>query len=48
MLCHYSGTIILDVNSSITYNGGSSILLNTNLGMSYAEMKKKTICHGLE
>jgi len=48
MLCHYGGTIILDVNSSITYNGGSSVLLNTNLGMSNAEMKKKTICHGLE
>jgi hypothetical protein len=48
MLCHYGGTIILDVNSSITYNGGSSVLLNTNLGMSNAKMKKKTICHGLE
>jgi hypothetical protein len=41
MLCHYGGTIILDVNSSITYNGGSSVLLNTNLGMSNAKMKKK-------
>lgn len=45
MLCHYGGNIILDVNSNITYNDGSSVLLNTNLGLSYAEMKEKTICH---
>ena len=46
MLCHYGGTIIPDVNSTITYNGRSSLLLYGNLGMSCVEMKK-TIWHGL-
>jgi hypothetical protein len=45
MLFHYSDIIIYDVNSNITYNGGSNLLLNCNLGMSYAEIKE-TICHG--
>jgi hypothetical protein len=39
MLCHYSGNIVPEVNSCITYNGGSSLLLIGNLGMSYVEMK---------
>jgi hypothetical protein len=30
--------IILDVNCNITYNDESNLLLNSNLGMSYAEM----------
>jgi hypothetical protein len=46
MLCYYDDTIVPDVNNSITYNGSSNLLLNGNLGISYAEMKK-TICHGL-
>jgi len=33
MLCHYGDTIIPDMNSSITYNGRSSLLLNVNLDM---------------
>jgi hypothetical protein len=44
MLCHYDNTIVPDVNSNITYNGKSSLLLNINLDMSYAEMKA-IICH---
>jgi hypothetical protein len=44
MLCHYDNTIVPDVNSNITYNGKSSLLLNVNLDMSYAEMKA-IICH---
>jgi hypothetical protein len=43
---HYSDIIVLNVNSSITYNNKSSLLLYDNLGMSYAKIKK-TICHGL-
>jgi hypothetical protein len=31
---HYSGIIVLNVNSSITYNNKSSLLLYDNLGMS--------------
>jgi hypothetical protein len=46
ILCHYGGTIIPDVNSTITYNSRSSFLLYGNLGMSCVEMKK-TIWHGL-
>ena len=46
MLYHYGGIIVLDMNNNITYNGRSNLLLNYNLGMSYAEMKE-TICHGL-
>jgi hypothetical protein len=46
ILCHYGGTIVLNVNSCITYNGESSLLLHGSLGMSYTEMKK-IICHGL-
>jgi hypothetical protein len=47
MLCHYSGTIAPDVNSSITYNSRSNLLLNDNLDISYTEMKE-TICYELE
>jgi hypothetical protein len=46
MLCHYSDTIVLDVKNSIIHNGGSSLLLNGNLGMWYAKIKK-IICHGI-
>jgi len=46
ILCHYGGTIIYDVNSSIICDGGSSLLLNGNLGMSYAKMKE-IICYRL-
>ena len=28
MLCHYSGTIVLHTNNSITYIGGSTVFLN--------------------
>jgi hypothetical protein len=34
------------MNSSITYNGRNSLLLNGNLGMSYAKMKE-IICYRL-
>jgi hypothetical protein len=44
ILCHYSDTTIHDMNSSITYNDRSSLLLIGNLGMSYAEIKE-TICY---
>ena len=40
MLCHYSDNIVYDVNNCITYNGGGSLLLNGNLGISYVEMKE--------
>ena len=43
---HYSDIIVLNVNSSITYNNKSSLLLYDNLGMSQAKIKE-TICHGL-
>jgi hypothetical protein len=46
MLWNYNDTIVLDVNTSISYNGRSILLLNDNLGMSYVEMKE-IICHGL-
>jgi hypothetical protein len=46
ILCHYGDTIIHDVNSSIICDGGSSLLLNGNLGMSYAKIKE-IICHWL-
>ena len=39
MLCHYDSNIIPKVNSSITYNDGSSLLLTGDLGMSGIEMK---------
>ena len=39
MLYHYSGNIVPEVNGGITYNGGSSLLLTGNLGMSYVEIK---------
>ena len=47
MLCYYGDTTIHDVNNNITYNGESSLLLNDNLGMLYAEMKE-TIYYGHE
>jgi len=47
MLCYYGDIIVHDVNSGITYNGWSSLFLNSNLCMSYVEMKE-TICCGLE
>jgi hypothetical protein len=34
------------VNNIITYDSGSSLFLNDNLGMTYTELKE-TICHGL-
>ena len=40
MLCYYDDTIVPDVNNSITYNSSNNLLLNGNLGISYAEMKK--------
>jgi hypothetical protein len=39
MLRHYGGTIIHDVNNSITYNGESNLLLNDNLGVSSTKIK---------
>jgi len=47
MLCHYSGTIVPNMNNSFTYNSRSNLLLNDNLDMSYAEMKE-TIYYELE
>jgi len=38
MLCYYGSNIVSEVNSSITYNDGSSLLLIGNLGMSYVVM----------
>jgi len=46
-LCHYSGNIVPEVNSSITYNSEISLLLTSNLGMLYIELKE-TICHRLK
>ena len=43
---HYNGIIVLNVNSSITYNNKSSLLLYGNLCVSYAKIKE-TISHGL-
>ena len=40
MLCYYSDNIITEVNNSITYSSGSSLLLTSNLGMSYIKMKE--------
>jgi hypothetical protein len=39
MLYHYNDVIVPNMNSSIKYNDGSSLLLNDNLGISYVEMK---------
>jgi hypothetical protein len=36
------------MNTSITYNDKSNMLLNSNLGMLYTKKKKKTDCHGYE
>jgi hypothetical protein len=47
MFCYYEDIIVHDVNSGITYNGWGSLFLNSNLCMSYVEMKE-TICCGLE
>jgi len=44
-LCHYDDNIVPKVNNSITFNGGSRLLLTGNLGMSYIKMKE-IICHG--
>jgi len=44
-LCHYDGNIVPEVKNSITFNGGSRLLLTGNLGMLYIEMKE-IICHG--
>jgi len=46
MLCYYGDNIVHGVNNNITYNGGSNLLLTSNLGISYLEMKE-IICHGL-
>ena len=46
MLCYYDGNIVPEVNSSITYNDGSILLLTSNLDMSYVELKE-IIFHGL-
>jgi hypothetical protein len=40
MLCHCGGTIILDMNNSITHNYGSNILLNANICMSLLDIKQ--------
>lgn len=45
MLFQYGYNIALDVNNNITYNSESSLLLNDDLGMLYAEIKD-TICRG--
>ena len=47
MLYHYGNNIVLGVNSSITYNSVSNLLLTGNLSMSHSGMKE-TICHVLE
>jgi hypothetical protein len=48
MLSHHDDTIFPNVNSSITYNDRSSLLLNGILCMSYTKKKKKAIIfHGL-
>jgi len=46
MLYHYCDTIVSYVNNIITYDSGSSLFLNDNLGMTYTELKE-IICHGL-
>ena len=46
MLCHYCCTIVHDVNIILHIIVEISLLLNGNLGMSYAKMKE-TIFYGL-
>jgi len=47
MLCHYGVTVAPYMSNNITYNGGSNVLLNDNLGMSFMDVKQ-AICHELE
>jgi hypothetical protein len=50
MLCHYSGTIVLDTNNNITYIDGSVVFLNATKNMSFKDIKKCYIwnsCVGL-
>jgi hypothetical protein len=44
MLCYYGGIIVHDINSGIIYNGWNSLFLNSNLCMSYIEMKEIICC----
>lgn len=41
MLCQYCDTIVPDMNSSITYNDKSNMLLNGNLSILYTKKKNK-------
>jgi hypothetical protein len=41
MSSHHNDTIFPNMNSNITYNDGSSLLLNDILGMSYTKKKKQ-------
>jgi len=47
MLCHYGVTVAPYMSNNITYNGGSNVLLNDNLDMSFMDVKQ-AICHELE
>ena len=38
MLYHYNDVIFPNMNNNITYNDGSDLLLNDNLGISHVEM----------
>jgi hypothetical protein len=42
LLCYYGGAIVNGMNNSITYNGGSIVVLNASLDMSLPEFKKVT------
>ena len=43
--CYYGGINVHVVNSRFTYNNGSNVLLNSNLGMLYADIKKNKTIH---
>ena len=45
-MSYYGDNIIPKVNGSITYKDRSNLLVTSNLGMLYVEMKE-IICHGL-
>ena len=47
MLCHYSETIVLDMNNSITYIVKSTVFLNGIIGMSFEDIKK-VMCERLK
>jgi hypothetical protein len=39
LLYHFSGTIVTNINNSITYNEGSNVILNASLDTSLTKLK---------